>query len=190
VKAREAGGLSSARALEPFVRDWTALARLCLAQPDAFILYNRWFRDREYRKGITARLGGRYSERTLSEVLGNGGGSSFNGFVRPSYGTILRRLDYYLTRDFRRRFLEQPGSYLSRLFSPGIDGRQLQVDSRWRHVVGQEDAQALFADAEVQALSRQIFGFCVDASGQLAMAAPAKPPATSGPRVGPSALES
>ena len=30
MKAREVGGLSSPRALGPFVRDWTALARLCL----------------------------------------------------------------------------------------------------------------------------------------------------------------
>jgi hypothetical protein len=172
VKAREAGNLSSARALAPFVRDWTALARLYLAQPDTFILYNRWFKDQAYRKRFAARLGGQYSERTLGEVLGEGGGSSFEGFVRPSYRTILRKFDYYLTGDFRRRFLKQPGSYLSRLFSPSIDGRQLQVDRRWEHVVGQEDAQALFADAEVRALSREIFGFCVDASGQLVAAPP------------------
>ena len=170
VRAREVRRLSSARALEPFVRDWTALARLSLAQPDAFILYNRWFKDQAYRKRIAVRLGGQYSERTLGEVLGDGGGSSFEGFVRPDYGTILRKFDYYLTGDFRRRFLKQPGSYLSRLFSPSIDGRQLQVDRRWEHVVGQKEAQALFANAEVQALSREIFGFCVDASGQLVAA--------------------
>ena len=113
-------------------------------------------------------MGGQYSERTLGEVLGEGGGSSFDGFVRPSYATILRKFDYYLTGDFRRRFLKQPGSYLSRLFSPSIDGRQLQVDRRWEHVVGQEDAQALFADAEVRALSRENLRFlrrCVRAAG-------------------------
>ena len=121
VKAREVGTLTSARALEPFVRDWTALARLYLTRPDAFVLYNRWFRDQAYRKGIAARLGGGYSERTLGEVRGEGGGSSFDGFVRPSYATMLGKLDYYLSGDFRRRFLKQPGSYLARL-SPG-DGR-------------------------------------------------------------------
>lgn len=172
VKAREVGGLSSPRALGPFVRDWTALARLCLAQPDAFILYNRWFDDQAYRKRIAARLGGQYSERTLGEVRGEGGGSSFDGFVRPSYAAMLRKFDYYLTGDFRRRFLKQPGSYLSRLFAPNIDGRQLQVDRRWEHVVGQPDAQALFANAEVQALSREIFGFCVDAAGRLVATMP------------------
>jgi hypothetical protein len=174
VKAREVGTLTSARALEPFVRDWTALARLYLTRPEAFVLYNRWFRDQAYRKGIAARLGGGYSERTLGEVRGEGGGSSFDGFVRPSYATMLGKLDYYLSGDFRRRFLKQPGSYLARLFSPAMDGRQLQVDRRWQHVVGRPDAQALFANPEVQALSREIFGFCVDASGQLAALPPAR----------------
>jgi hypothetical protein len=176
VKAREVGKLSSTRALEPFVRDWTALARLCLTQPEAFILYNRWFEDQAYRKQIAARLGGRYSERTLGEVPGEGGGSSFDGFVRPSYATILRKFDYYLTANFRRRFLKRPGSYLFRLFSPNIDARQLQVDRRWEHVVGQKDAQDLFANAEVQVLSREIFGFCVDACGRRVSARPAKLP--------------
>ena len=180
VRAREVGKLSSARALEPFVRDWTALARLYLAEPDAFVLFNRWFQDRAYRKRIAARLGGRYSERTLGEVLGEGGGSSFDGFVRPSYGTILRKFDYYLTGDFRRRFLKQPGAYLSRLFSPSIDGRQLQVDRRWEHVVGQKEAQVLFANADVQALSREILRLlrrCVRAAGGGPGSRRSRPPA-------------
>jgi hypothetical protein len=173
VKARETGGLSSPAAMEHFLESWIAMAERCARDEAGFILYNDWFRSRPYRQAACARLGGTYSERTLGEVLGQGRGSSFDGFVRPSYRTILGRLDYYMTPDFRRRFLKAPGSYVARLFAPGIDGRQLQVDSRWEHVVGRDDARALFENQDVRELSRAIFGFHVDAAGRLHRAPPA-----------------
>jgi len=170
VKAKEAGKLTCSARLEPFMREWTDLARLCVAQPDAFILYNSWFGSQAYRRQVCARLGGRYSERTLGEVTGAGGGSSFDGASRPSIRTILGNLGYYRSAAFRRRLFRQPGSYLARLFLRSVDGRQLQVDRRWQYLAGREEAQALFANAEVQALSREIFGFHVDAAGQRVVA--------------------
>jgi hypothetical protein len=172
VRARETSKLSSSPALQDFIRDWTELARLYTDGAPSFILYNSWFHDRSYARTICARLGGTYSERTRSEVLGEGGGSSFDGFVRPSYRTIFGKLDYYMGRGFRRRFLKAPGSYITRLFSPPIDGTKLQVDSRWKHVVGHEGSRPLFENAEIAALSRKIFGFYIDGSGELRRTAP------------------
>jgi hypothetical protein len=170
VRAREGGRLSSSSQLEPFVRDWTALARLALDRPDAVILYNFWFRDEAYRRKICTRLGGTYSEATLGEVRGEGGGSSFDGFVRPSYRSIVTNPGRYLSADFRKRFMKAPSAYITRLFSPPIDGRQLEVDARWRHVVGHANSQALFENAEVAGLSDALFGFHVSPAGQLVTA--------------------
>ena len=167
VKAQETTKLTSAAELAPFLADWTELARACVAGPEAFVLYNSWFRSRPYRQRVCARLGGSYSERTLGEVLGEGGGSSFDGFVRPSYRTMLGKAGYYLTPEFRRRFLQSPRSYLARLFASPIDGRALKVESRWESLVGRDDARALFEDAEVGRLSREIFGFSVGADGAI-----------------------
>ena len=167
VKAREASGLTSPGSLDYFLDSWTAMARRCLADPEAFVLYNAWFDDRAYRQRVCARLGGTYSERTLGEVPLEGGGSSFDGAGRPSLRTMAKKLDYYRSADFRRRFLRQPGSYVRRLLSPSIDGRQLKVDSRWQHLAGRDDARALFEDETVRRLSQEIFGFHVDGAGRL-----------------------
>ncbi len=172
VKAREASGLTSPAELDYFLDSWTAMARRHAAEPKAFVLYNAWFKDRAYRQAVCARLGGSYSERTLGEVPLEGGGSSFNGAGRPSLRTMAKKLDYYRSPEFRRRLLQQPGSYARRLLAPSVDGRQLQVDSRWQHLVGRDDARALFEDPTVRALSRRIFGFHVDEAGQVHQAAP------------------
>jgi hypothetical protein len=172
VKAKEIGRTTASRALSEFVEDWTALARLCLEREESFVLYNSWFADAAYRRQVCARLGGSYSEQTLGDVFGYGGGSSFDGHARPSYRTILGKLDYYMSKGFRRRFLKAPGSYVGRLFAPSLDGRQLRVDSRWEHIVGRDDARALFEDAAVAELSRAVFGFHVDAAGRLRRTAP------------------
>jgi len=167
VKAREAGGLTSPAELDYFLDSWTAMARRHAAEPRSFVLYNAWFKDRAYRQAVCARLGGSYSERTLGEVPLEGGGSSFDGAGRPSLRTMAKKLDYYRSPGFRRRLLQQPGSYLRRLLAPSVDGRQLQVDSRWQHLLGRDDARALFEDATVRELSQRIFGFHVDGAGQV-----------------------
>ena len=181
VKARETNGLTSPPSLEHFLANWIALAERCRAAPDAFVLYNSWFRSPPYRRRICDRLGGSYSERTLGEVPLEGRGSSFDGAGRPSLRTILKRLDYYRGPDFRRRLLAQPGSYARRLFARGLDARQLKVDERWEHLLGRDNSRPLFEDETVRRLSREIFGFHVDGAGRLHKAAPAgrpAPPAT------------
>ncbi|MBN2492306.1 MAG: hypothetical protein JXQ29_15775 [Planctomycetes bacterium] len=48
-------------------------------EPRIVILYNRWFRDAQYRREISARLNGTYREDSLKEVAVHGEGSSFDG---------------------------------------------------------------------------------------------------------------
>lgn len=168
VKAREGGKLSSSRRFEDFRRDWVDIARLARQDPDAVLLYNDWHSSRAYRQAVCARLGGTYAEHTLREVRGEGGGSSFDGYGRPTYRAMLRKLGYYGSSDFRERFLKEPGSYIARFFTRPVDGRSLDVDARWQHVLEHEASRPLFRDEEIRALSDAIFGFNVDTEGRVA----------------------
>ena len=167
VKARESGKLSSSRRFEDFRRDWLDLARLAVRDPESVLLYHAWHGSRAYREAACARLGGAYAEHTLREVRGEGGGSSFDGYGRPTWRAMLGKLGYYRSPAFRRRFLKAPGSYVARLFATPVDGRSLRVDARWQHVLGHEGSRALFHDAEIRRLSDEIFGFHVDADGRM-----------------------
>lgn len=167
VKAREGGKLSSSRRFEDFRRDWVDLARIAEHAPESVLSYNAWNGSRAYREAVCARLGGTYAEHTLGEVRSEGGGSSFDGYGRPSWRAILGKLDYYGSPAFRKRFLKAPGSYVARLFAAPVDGRSLAVDSRWQYVLEHEASQPLFRDAEIRRLSERLFGFHVDAGGQM-----------------------
>ena len=177
VKAKEDGRLTCSDLLSDFMRDWLAVARLYRENEPAFILYNAWFKSQPYRRKVCARLGGSYSERTLGDVFAYGGGSSFEGYARPSYGTILRRARHYMGPEFRQRFLKDPRAYFTRFFAPSMDGRQLKVDSRWEYVLDRPDSRALFESPEIAALSQAIFGFYVDAGGKVRQT---PPPAAAG----------
>lgn len=170
VKAREGGKLSSSPRFEDFRRDWLDIARIAERDPDAVLLYNAWHGSRSYREAVSARLGGTYAEHTLREVRGEGGGSSFDGYGRPTWRAMLgkfRRNGYYRSAAFRKRFLEAPGNYLSRLFAAPVDGRSLAVDSRWQHVLAHDASRPLFEDPEIRRLSDRIFGFHVEAGREV-----------------------
>lgn len=167
VKARESGKLSSSKRFEDFRRDWLDIARIAEAEPESVLFYNAWHRRRAYREAVCARLGGAYAEHTLREVRNEGGGSSFDGYGRPTWRAMLGKLDYYGSPAFRKRFLKAPGSYVARLFATPVDGRSLEVESRWQHVLAHDASRPLFEDAEIRRLSDRLFGFHVDAGGQM-----------------------
>lgn len=167
VKAREGGKLSSSPRLEDFRRDWLDIARIAERDPDSVLRYNAWHGSRSYREAVCARLGGTYAEHTLGEVRSEGGGSSFDGYGRPTWRAMMGKLGYYRSPAFRKRFLKAPGSYVARLFAAPVDGRSLEVDSRWQHVLEHDASRPLFEDPEVRRLSDRLFGFHVDAGGQM-----------------------
>ena len=112
-------------------------------------------------------MGGVYSEATLNDVPRTGGGSSFDGYVRPTYREILSSAGTYLSPEFLGRFLRDPGSYLRRLSSARPKGRDLSVEARWEYLLEHESGGALLSDEEIRAKSRGIFGFTLDKSGAL-----------------------
>jgi len=176
-KAQAGQGLTSSPRVEHFIADWKALARLWPRDPDAFLCYNHWFRDAAYRQAACSRLEGRYSEATLDEVSSVGGGSSFDGYVRPTYRDILGNLrGKYLGPEFLGRFARKPGRYIQRLVSPRPKGSKLSVEERWRYLLGRDDAAPLFDDTELAHLSEAIFGFSVTADGTVRTGNPATEP--------------
>jgi hypothetical protein len=50
-----------------------------LGEETVAISFNRWFVDEDYRRSISARLGGVYAESTLGVLAMEGAGSSFDG---------------------------------------------------------------------------------------------------------------
>ena len=183
-------GLTSSPRVEDFIADWKALAMLWRQDPDAFLCYNHWFRSETYRRAACARLGGRYSEASLNVVSSVGGGSSFDGYVRPSYRHILANAGSYLSTDFFGRFVRDPGGYIQRLVSPRPKGSKLSVEERWRYLLGRDDAAPLFADLELAAMSEEIFGFSVAADGSVRERVPAAAPMLAAPRLTQGATQS
>lgn len=167
VIATENRGLTGVPEIETFIESWMDIAAVHARAPDSVVLYNRWADDAEYRRQICASIGGRYSEATLDDIPGFGGGSSFQGTAkRPSYRQILAHLPHYLSRQFLGRFFCAPASYAKRLVAPRLGGRSLETGARWMAVVDREDCLPIFADDRLAAESDRVFGFHVDFAGK------------------------
>lgn len=165
VRGHETLGLTSSPALDPFLANWSALAQAAEADPDGAVLYNRWKEDVDYRRALSARLGGTFSDATMNRMTPQG--SSFDQ-PRPSLRDMVGRLGYYVSPLFWQRFLRNPLGYLRRLVAPPqSDVRALAFDRRWTYVIERPEARALFEDAALGALSDRLFGFHVDAAGTL-----------------------
>ena len=158
-------GLTSNPSWELFRANWLAIARHQALAPDECILFNCWKTDAKYRRFICAGLDGEYSEETLDQVLGIGGGSSFEGWQRPTFGQIVQRIPRYLSFKFIGSFAGRPGEYLQKLLNPRVRGTQLQVNERWRFLFESEEGCRIFCDDEIRAESLRIFGFAFSRDG-------------------------
>lgn len=171
-RAVEFGGpLTSDPSWELFRANWLALAALERDPAWRLVLFNRWKGDDGYRRALCAEIGGIYSDAALDAVSRRGGGSSFDGTPRPSYREMLRRLPSYLSSDgFLRRLRARPGHYVKRFLAPPKKGRELEVEARWKTLLGRPEAAGLFADPDLRVVTAGLFG------------ADAVPPAAAEPR--------
>lgn len=140
--------------------DWKMLATHVLA-PDPSpagemlsVSYNEWFSNRRYRRELSKRLLGRFSDASLASVSGFGGGSSFDSkaYSRLTWRGILRKwkkvLDPQAYRHVKRQW--------SRLVAPGA--QKMKVLERWKELRDDRTYQEIFADPQVSALSQRLFG--------------------------------
>ena len=154
--------LSSDPSWELYRRNWLSLAGLAGRESGGqfwqVVLFNRWKEDASYRRKIASDLGGRYSEETLDGVSREGGGSSFEGTPRPSYGDMLKKFPKYLSVRFLRRLTSKPGYYVRRFIASPAKGAKMKVDTRWETISDRPEGARLFADAELRAVTTRIFG--------------------------------
>jgi hypothetical protein len=151
--------LSGIKDVPTIVAFWKELARAAIAalerdDPETVVvLYNRWFADRGYRRALTRRLGGRFSDATLGKVPSFGGGSSFD---RRTCDGDLTAAD--LVRHWRK-FL-RPGTYarLGSYWKRFRGARRMAVMERWREREHDERLQSILADPELIELSTCLFG--------------------------------
>lgn len=140
--------------------NWKVLATHVLAE-DAnpmgntlFVNYNRWFSDKQYRRDLSARLLGSFSDASLSAVSGFGGGSSFDStdYSRLTWRAILRK--------WRKAF--DPKAYTrlrkqwSRVVAPGA--QNMKVLERWQELREDSTYRKIFADRELLELAQRLFG--------------------------------
>jgi hypothetical protein len=151
--------LTGIKDLRVVITYWKEIARAALAAEEQaapatlVVLYNRWFSDEQYRRVLSRRLGGRFSDASLRKVLGYGGGSSFDRTALSaelSVQYVARRWQKLL---WPRTYLRLP-LYLKRLRG----AREMKVMDRWREF--QHDPRLLEAieDPELRELSRRLFG--------------------------------
>lgn len=90
------------------LRMWKQHARAALAgsrqprRPWLAVAYNRWVGSADYRRGLAARLGLRFSDRGRRQVGRCGGGSSFDGLAYDGRAERMPVLDRW------RRYAEDP----------------------------------------------------------------------------------
>jgi hypothetical protein len=151
--------LTGVRDLPTIAAFWKELARAACAaeerQDDStvVILYNRWFSDKRYRRHLSKRFGGTFSDASLGRVPWVAGGSSFD---KTTMNADLSPSD--IVKHWRKLF--RPATYLNLpSYHRRLTGaRKMKVMERWREFEQDERLRAILADPEMTRLSRRLFG--------------------------------
>lgn len=80
-----------------------------------FVHFNRWFRDKDYRKQISNELGLEHSDRLLNDLMSYGSGSSFSGVEKQGKAqdlNVLTRWKQMKDDPFFKSFLQQHPEYV------------------------------------------------------------------------------
>ena len=151
--------LTGTKDVEAIKETWKLMATRALrmrrdfAGDEFWVNYNTWVSDERYRRRLSTRLFGEFSDASLEYVSGHGGGSSFDS----DHGRISLRV---IRRKWRRlldpKLYRHAARYLRRLMAK--DGRSMKVLERWQEMRGEAVYRSLFRDGELLELSEQLFG--------------------------------
>ncbi|MGC9502889.1 hypothetical protein [Baaleninema sp.] len=97
-----------------------------LSSQKVCINYNRWTKNRAYRKHIAERLGLKFCDRGLNQVSGCGGGSSFDGLQHhgnPSKMKVRHRWKQFADDPHYRHLISNPQlwEYTFEIFGDDIE---------------------------------------------------------------------
>jgi len=160
-------GLTSDPSWEAFRRNWICFTDQFAKDPTSFILFNRWRKDREYRKKICASLGGKYSETTMNTVSRQGGGSSFQGNTRSSYYQVFSQPRKFFRPRLLKKIFSHPKTHAKKWFTPQINANQLAIEDRWRLLLDNPNGRLILEDEEIRARSLDIFKMGISKTGEL-----------------------
>lgn len=159
-RIKKLDALTGTKDLDAIRETWKLLARRALrmsrdfAGDEFWISYNAWVSDQEYRRRLSTRLFGEFSDASLDYVSGHGGGSSFDA----DHGRLSLRV---IRRKWRRlldpKVYLHTGRYLRRL-AMAKDGRSMKVLDRWHEMRREAAYCQLFRDRELLELSERLFG--------------------------------
>jgi len=96
-----------------------------------FIIYDKWFKDINYRKQISEKLGLEFSDEGLQTVVRIGGGSSFDGIKYNGNAQEMDVLSRY----------KQVDNYSMNEFKKSEIGQQLK--NKWNHICDLEEIKEL-----------------------------------------------
>ena len=157
LKAQER--LTADMSLETYIDNWKDLARSFGKHGLRYIIYNKWRDDEGYRKILCDELGGKYSDRTLSEVARAGGGSSFDGRGRLTMRELHTKFINKSLPSIILTIVRKPKSVINKLLGPRINAMTLNTDLRWKEFEKHPFFREILKDNELQELSKCLCTF-------------------------------
>ena len=154
---RTKGPMGGASDMPSIVQNWKSLARHAIelsSNPNnsqIVINYNRWVKSQIYRKELSSKLCGSFSDSSIDEISQYGGGSSFD---LPKLKLIDALANFHKVFSMRR--LKNFRAYLKRMSpqSPRKDNLFL----RWKLFYHDPTFRKIFDDPELLNLSESLFG--------------------------------
>ncbi|GAB5562879.1 MAG: hypothetical protein SynsKO_45260 [Synoicihabitans sp.] len=164
------GGLTN---LNLIIENWKIVARKAISvqrgQSEGITLvkYNQWLCDEEYKRILSEKLMGIYWATSVNNIVGYGGGSSFDNTNRITSKLRARDLFSRFYKIFSIKRIRRIRWYIERFFIS--DNCSADFLERWRLFVNEDEFLELFKDGEIFDLSDAIFGEIPDTRELLMM---------------------
>ena len=156
------GGCGGVTDMHLVKENWKEMARKAIelqenpAEGHMIILYNKWIASADYRRALSRRLMGTFSDNSLDIIPRYGGGSSFQAKPQSAWLDIARDVSTKWKLLLRPGTLLRIPDYLRAKSRPRLD--IMDLTNRWRLFEESDQFRELFRDEEVVELSRRLFG--------------------------------
>lgn len=150
------GPLGGIKDYDQIASDWVALAHRAISlmeRPDGCTIvvpYNRWSKDLEFRKSLSAQIGGTFSDASMKSQAEYGGGSSFT----QSSMSVGEAMSKWKKAFSLKRWMNL-SHYIKKLTAPPAYKGAM---SRWETYAQDPEFAGLFAKYPLLELSEKLFG--------------------------------
>ena len=158
--------LTGSSCINTIKSNWLNVAELALGDiklkhvnnPIIIINYNEWFNNKDYRRYISKKLNGKFSDQSLAQVTKEGGGSSFNGteYTQMTFKLFWAKKAQLLHSQTYKNITKN----FKKLFAQG--GQNMKVLERWHTMVNDEIYRDIFSETELikssERISKEIAG--------------------------------